>query len=99
MEHTPDRRHAQAFIAGAVATITTENRELKKALKKQTRTITPDKPDPYHFTVPGPNVMPKPTPKKVPRRLPTVPLESLLNFSNQHKTGETFKSTETIQFK
>ena len=85
MKNTPDLRHAQAFIVDAVATIATENRELKEALKKRTTTVTPNKPDPYYFTVPGPDVMPKPTPKKVPRRLPTVPLESLLNSSNQQQ--------------
>ena len=85
LKNTPNLRHAQAFIVGAVATIATENRELKEALKKQTTTVTPNKPDLYHFKVPGPNAMPKPTQKKVPQRLTTVPLESLLNSSNQQQ--------------
>ena len=79
LKNTPDLRHAQAYIVSAVATIATKNRELKEAPKKQTATVTPNKPDQYHFTVPGPNE------KEVPQRLPTVPLESLLNFSNQQQ--------------
>ena len=53
----------------------------------KTATVTPNKSDPYHFTVPGPNVLPRPRPtlKKVPRRLTTVPLASLLNFSNRQQ--------------
>ena len=34
-KNTPDLRLAQAFIVGAVATIATENRELKEALKSR----------------------------------------------------------------